>query len=496
MTSGSIDPREEILASLEQAIADASAHEIEDLLGALLGFGAAQMPSPAAPLSRRRPARADVATYRIRVDLKHASPPIWRRLELRSDLTLEAVHAALQAAFGWWDYHLHRFALGTSVYGWDAEVFLCPAEVEEGDSSGAPAAEVRLDETLAEPGDVLRYVYDYGDDWELALKLEAVRPREADAPAAVCVGGRRAAPPEDCGGLRHAEDLAEVLPDPAYFDPEEVNQALARSRLPVADVPPVADVLPGAGVATDPRLVGLLRRLRSSAVGDDLSGRLERLSAEPAPSPDSAAKADALRPFLWLLERAGDEGMPLTSAGYLRPADVSALADLLPSAADWPGTRNREVQTAPVLAFREAVRGLGLLRKHRGRLVLTKAGQACRGNPEALWRSLADRLPAGEEGSPEHTAGLVALLLAATSAGSPLGYDVIATALTDLGWRQGAGEPVSAYAVQHDASDTLAVLENLGTTPPPPGPRAPLRHHRPVSAAAAALARDTLVRTG
>lgn len=74
---------------------------------------------------------------------------------------------------------------------------------------------MRLDETLQDPGDVLRYVNDYGDSWELILRLEEVLPAADDAPTAKCVDGHRAAPQEDCGGIATAEDLKEVLDDVA-----------------------------------------------------------------------------------------------------------------------------------------------------------------------------------------------------------------------------------------------------------------------------------------
>ncbi len=85
---------------------------------------------------------------------------------------------------------------------------------------------MRLDETLKDAGDVLLYLYDYGDSWELTLRLEEVRPAEPDSPAAVAVAGRRAAPPEDSGGTVDAESLALVLDDPELFDLDELNGAL------------------------------------------------------------------------------------------------------------------------------------------------------------------------------------------------------------------------------------------------------------------------------
>ena len=63
----------------------------------------------------------------------------------------------IQAGMGWTDSHLHRFSLG-GVFDRNAEQFLCPFDVEEGeDDDGTPEQDVRLDECLADPGDVLHY---------------------------------------------------------------------------------------------------------------------------------------------------------------------------------------------------------------------------------------------------------------------------------------------------------------------------------------------------
>jgi Plasmid pRiA4b ORF-3-like protein len=59
--------------------------------------------------SRRRPRRSDEVTYRVRIDLKDARPPIWRRLDVSSHLRLDEVHEIIQTAFEWTDSHLHRF---------------------------------------------------------------------------------------------------------------------------------------------------------------------------------------------------------------------------------------------------------------------------------------------------------------------------------------------------------------------------------------------------
>jgi hypothetical protein len=394
------EPTDEILARFSEAVSGMELDDLRKLAGDLLSRVSGLAPTPPRA-SRRRPPRPETVVYRVRVDLEHASPPIWRRLHVRSDVTLDALHQVLQAAFGWTDSHLHRFALGGSVFDLNAELFLCPWDVEEGDDDGVPAKDVRLDETLTVPGDVLRYCYDYGDSWDLTIKLEQVLGRPDDrAPAAVCVDGRRAAPPEDCGGLRTAEDLAEVLDDPAHFDLDEINRALINPFIQLLD----------AGL--DQRLHDLLPRLRGTEIGDELVGRTWALTMRDQ-TVSSDQRAAALHPFLWFLDRAGDHGLALTAAGYLKPHDVTAAAAVVPGGVDWIGAKNREIDTYPVLAFRELLQRLGLLRKYKGRLLLSKAGTAARGNPDWLWGHLAERLPLGKDADMDVPAGLMALVFAA-----------------------------------------------------------------------------------
>jgi hypothetical protein len=182
--------------------------------------------------SRRRDRRGDVVTYRVRVELTGTEPPVWRRLELASDLLLDELHDVLQVAFGWTDSHLHRFSAGSGTDDRDTEHYLCPFEVEEG-GDGIPEHEVRLDELLAEVGDTLLYVYDFGDDWEHDVGLEAVLPRDAAAPRAACTGGERPGPAEDCGGIRGYE-LFNAATDPTHADHADARAEVARTYGPDA----------------------------------------------------------------------------------------------------------------------------------------------------------------------------------------------------------------------------------------------------------------------
>ena len=396
----------DIQAWVAELIAGRDPAEIRELLQGLLAAapraaGLAGEPGPPgrqAPPPRRRPRRRGAAiTYRVRVDLKDTKPPLWRRLELASDLFLDELHEVIQVAFGWTDSHLHGFASGPSFYAADSERYLCPFDVAE-DEDGIPEGDVRLDEVLANPGDRLCYVYDYGDGWQHAVTLEAVLPRSAGAPRAACTGGRRRGPVEDCGGA-HAYELIEAAADPGHpghadaaarfadmfggatdiaemtgnaFEADEINEVL-RGR-GSGDPPSLA----GQSEAPDPSdlpgpLADLVKAVRPSAERRLL---LQVIGAARLDHPvliDTATAARMVRPYSWLLDRVGDGGIKLTAAGYLPPAHVAAAVAELGLGQEWTGGGSREHQTVPVLVLRQTAQRMGLLRKRGGLLVLTRS---------------------------------------------------------------------------------------------------------------------------
>lgn len=184
--------------------------------------------------SRAHARRTQPVTYQVRVDLDGAKPPIWRRLLLSSDLMLDELHAVLQQAMGWTDSHLHQFLAGENKMDRFAVHYHTQFMLDEG-AEGVLENQVRLDELLTGPKDRLFYWYDFGDDWEHTLVVEKVLPRFGDEPPAICIGGARARPPEDCGGIWGYHELLadQTIPDdgefefdPTYFSVEETNTCL------------------------------------------------------------------------------------------------------------------------------------------------------------------------------------------------------------------------------------------------------------------------------
>ena len=65
------------------------------------------------------------------------------------------------------------------------------------------------------------YTYDFGDDWRHEIVVEKVVDPKHDVQYPRCTGGRRAAPPEDSGGIWGYASLVEILDDPAHPDHDD-----------------------------------------------------------------------------------------------------------------------------------------------------------------------------------------------------------------------------------------------------------------------------------
>lgn len=370
----------------------------------------------------------------VRVDLTDAKPPVWRRLVLPSTLRLDQLHGVLQAVFAWEDRHLHRFVLGQDAWG-DGEKYLCPFDVEEGEDEGVPESDVRVDEVLAAPGDVLSYLYDYGDNWHHRLVVEEVGRAVADVRL---LAGHGAAPPEDSGGV--FDWNADAAPP---WDLAQAQAALAVWSA-TRSMPPELHTLQQHLWGT-PHEAALLELL--DAAGLD----------QPMVVDDDIAETATAR-YRWLLHRVG-AGMKLTSAGYLPPALVTEAVDALWPNEDWYGKRNREDHFPPLRRLRASAQRLGLLRVSRGQLLLTKTGTALRDDPHGLFRHLAERLAGKPRDGFARTATPLVLLAVAAGRSS---REPLAELLTAAGWGTHGGGGVDSHAPRHAASDAVQVLDCAG----------------------------------
>lgn len=155
--------------------------------------------------------------YQIKVTLFGTDPPIWRRLLVPADLTLEQLHDVLQLAMGWEDCHMHEFRIGQQRFGKPD-----PMEQSFGGPRTASERTARLVTVLGRVGAKAVYTYDFGDSWEHQIVVEKRLAPEPGRAYPACLAGERHAPPEDCGGIPGFYNLLEAIGDPAHEEHEEL----------------------------------------------------------------------------------------------------------------------------------------------------------------------------------------------------------------------------------------------------------------------------------
>ena len=161
--------------------------------------------------------------YQFKITLQDTHPPIWRRIQVPSAYTFWDLHIAIQDAMGWFDCHLHEFRIKTQTG--DTLVFGIPSEFDDDpffDEKTLQGWKHKISEyENVLPGPFV-YSYDFGDEWIHKIKFEEIQPAEVGVTYPRCINGKRACPPEDCGGLWGYEKLLEVLADPAREEHERM----------------------------------------------------------------------------------------------------------------------------------------------------------------------------------------------------------------------------------------------------------------------------------
>ena len=157
--------------------------------------------------------------HRLKVTLRQVKPPVWRRIEVASNIKLSELSGVLEAAMGWLGGHLHAFEAGGVLY-----------EIPDGESFGFPPPrderKARLGEVLPAVKSTMRWDYDFGDGWEHDVVVEAIEPMSSDGAYPVCLAGKRACPPDDCGGPWGYGNLLAAISDPTHEEHEELTEWL------------------------------------------------------------------------------------------------------------------------------------------------------------------------------------------------------------------------------------------------------------------------------
>lgn len=192
--------------------------DVPDALARSGASGSEESARPKRQRGRRRKGKEVPArVYELKVTLMGAKPPIWRRIQVPTDITLAGLHEVLQVTMGWYNCHLYQFLLGDVCFGEPNP------DYDDWGTSMHDAAATKLENVIAVEKEKLFYEYDFGDGWDHEILLEKILPGDAEVQYPVCLKGKRACPPEDCGGVWGYARLLEVLAD---LDHEEHDDLL------------------------------------------------------------------------------------------------------------------------------------------------------------------------------------------------------------------------------------------------------------------------------
>jgi Plasmid pRiA4b ORF-3-like protein len=179
-----------------------------------------------------------IQTYHLKVNLNGSKPNIWRDILVPSDVLLSDLHLILQTTMGWYNGHLHQFIASNGEY------FVPKSEYNDMGFNTTIYDKVKLSKLLQFVGNKMVYEYDFGDGWEHVVRLVKVLPHDKAMKLPVCISGKMACPPEDCGGICGYKELMETLANPKSsdyeemlewvgedFDPKEFDKAYINDRL-------------------------------------------------------------------------------------------------------------------------------------------------------------------------------------------------------------------------------------------------------------------------
>lgn len=144
----------------------------------------------------------------MKVYIKGIHPPIWRRLLVSENITLDDLHLIIQAAFGWSNLAYYSFMDGYNYYS---------RPVEWGINEDIDSTETRLFDIMLYEGKNFRYSYSMGVEWDLRIHIEKIFKHEPSMKLPACIAGRRNSPDENWDPMEY-NDIINEINDPRNRD--------------------------------------------------------------------------------------------------------------------------------------------------------------------------------------------------------------------------------------------------------------------------------------
>ena len=176
---------------------------------------------------------------RLKITLDYSKPVIMRRIEVPLSASLYTLHEAIQGVMLFENRHLFQFDVGPrgheTHYGMPD-----PA----GFTHIINAKHATLDQLVDAGIKNFTYTYDFGDNWQHTIAVEAVTPNDPALSYPRFIDGAHRAPPEDVGGEPGFEHFITVMANPKHpehadlkrwyggvFEPNTIDEKLINTRI-------------------------------------------------------------------------------------------------------------------------------------------------------------------------------------------------------------------------------------------------------------------------
>ncbi|MFS8045070.1 plasmid pRiA4b ORF-3 family protein [Rhizobium sp. BR 314] len=174
---------------------------------------------------------------RLHIQLDDIEPSIWRRVDVPLTMSLKGLHDVIQAVMLFEDYHLFEFEAGGRCY--DVSDPEDPYERKT-----FAARNIRITALIERGIATFKYTYDFGDNWQHTITVEAVEEGNPALEYPRFIDGERRAPPEDVGSTSGFEEFLKVMSKPRHpqhrefvrwyggrFDPVDISVDIIQDRV-------------------------------------------------------------------------------------------------------------------------------------------------------------------------------------------------------------------------------------------------------------------------
>jgi hypothetical protein len=160
--------------------------------------------------------------FQFNISIVDSDPLIWRRIQVRSDISFAEFHWNIFALMDWdgdhvWCFYMKKIKKeikDRQVYG---------SRYNQGDLF---ADQVCLMEIFKRVGQKIQFIYDFGDNWEHEILFEKRLPLINDFKYPICLEGEMAPPPDDIGGIYTLYSRLDMIKNPQQYpdvDPESIE---------------------------------------------------------------------------------------------------------------------------------------------------------------------------------------------------------------------------------------------------------------------------------